>query len=356
MATNRLHTRVEVRYPGARGRIRLRGDREPLSWKDEPLEPTAVQGDRHLFDVELPDGSLLEFKPLLEERWSCGRNYTIQSGATLVVDPHFERTFGRLESDLQSLHSPELGRDVKFRVFLPPSYDELEEKRFPVLYAQDGQSLFTDHPDPIDGRSWRMDDALNELCELDAMEEIVVVAVWTDVDRLEMLSPTRDKTYGGGDGPRYRDFLADRLKPVIDTRYRTKPGRATTALIGSSMGGLFSFFAAWTRSNVFGRAACLSSSFWWDDRAMTREVEKGSCPLPRPFLYLDSGAAKSGFTEDANLRDGYHHTMALRHALVSHCYVPGESLETLAFAGLSHDSASWASRLAIPLQVLFPKR
>jgi predicted alpha/beta superfamily hydrolase len=122
------------------------------------------------------------------------------------------------------------------------------------------------------------------------------------------------------------------------------------------MGGLFSFFAAWTRGNVFGRAACLSSSFWWDGRCMVKEVQKGSCPLPRPWLYIDSGAAKGRFEEDANLRDGYHHTLALRTALVEHCYVAGENIHALAFAGMSHNNASWASRLAIPLQLLFPRR
>jgi hypothetical protein len=89
---------------------------------------------------------------------------------------------------------------------------------------------------------------------------------------------------------------------------------------------------------------------------MVREVQKGSCPLPRPWLYIDSGAAKNALTEDANLRDGFEHTAALRTALVSHCYVPGENVHSLAFAGLSHDNDSWASRLAIPLQLLFPRR
>jgi len=88
---------------------------------------------------------------------------------------------------------------------------------------------------------------------------------------------------------------------------------------------------------------------------MVREVQKGVCPLPRPKLYIDSGAARSAFEEDANLRDGYHHTVALRSALVSHCYVPGDNLHMLAFAGSSHNNASWAARVAIPLQLLFPR-
>ncbi|HSB62887.1 MAG TPA: alpha/beta hydrolase-fold protein, partial [Thermoanaerobaculia bacterium] len=142
--------------------------------------------------------------------------------------------------------------------------------------------------------------------------------------------------------------------PYVDTFFRTRRERADTAVMGSSMGGLFSFFAAWTRSDVFGKAACLSSSFWWNRRWMVRETEKDFCPLPPPLFYVDSGAARNATEEDANLRDGYHHTMALRKALVGHCYVPGMNLHVLAFPGHRHDNASWAARLGIPLQLLFP--
>ena len=89
---------------------------------------------------------------------------------------------------------------------------------------------------------------------------------------------------------------------------------------------------------------------------MVRETQKGYCPAPPPVLYLDSGAASSTFEEDANARDGLHHTAALRQSLISHCYVPGTNLHTLAFPGHRHHSASWGARLAVPLQLLFPRR
>ena len=345
-------TTIRITYPAAAEPISLRGT-APLSW-EESIPATVVDGDLHTFELEAEPGTLIEFKPLRGEFWSRGRNHSVLSGESLELEPYFGEHRGRLEDEVYTLHSPQLGYEVRFRVFLPPSYDELPTKRYPVLYAQDGQSLFT--PDPIDGRSWEMDDALNELYELDVIEEIIVIALVTDTRRLEMLSPVPDAAHGGGSGPLYRDFLIEHLKPQIDGKYRTHPGREDTALIGSSMGGLFSFFAAWSRPDVFGKAACLSGSFWWGDRFMIHEVQKGSCPLPRPWLYLDSGAARSPFEEDANLRDGFHHTTALRNALVDHCYLPGASLHMLAFAGMSHNNSSWAARLGIPLQLLFPRR
>lgn len=350
-----MKTVIEVRYPPGRGAISLRGNVAPLSWS-KSFAATRSDGDRHFFEV-MSECTLVEFKPYREDgRFACGRNYSVQAGQTIVVEPYFDTPLGSFEGVKRTLESPQLGRTLTYEIFLPPSYMELPGRRYPVLYAQDGQQVFSTGRDPFDGSSWRMDDSLNELYDLAAMEEILVVGIHTSEQRLEMLSPTPDPEHGGGLGPKYLSFIIDTLKPLIDRTYRTMPGREDTGLMGSSMGGLFSFFGAWTRPGTFGKAACLSSSFWWADRSMIRQVEEGGCPLPRPLLYLDSGAARSAFERDANLRDGYHDTLAMRQALVSHCYTPGQNVYTLAFAGMSHNNASWASRLAVPLQLMFPMR
>jgi len=205
-------TTIEVHYP-RRGALGLRGSAAPLDW-EVSIPPNERDGERHVFTLDLPEGAVLELKPVLDgERFSTGRNYNVLAGDALVLHPTFDKTCGTLEDEVRSIHSPQLGKDVRYRVFLPPSYHEHEERRYPVLYAQDGQALFTKSPDPIDGTSWRMDAALDELWELGAMEETLVVAVYTDYGRLEMLSPTVDERHGGGDAPKYRDFLIETLKP-----------------------------------------------------------------------------------------------------------------------------------------------
>lgn len=351
-----LKTTIEIHYPPSLGQIGLRGSEAPLSWT-QTLEPTRISGHQHLFEVDLPDGALLEFKPIRDDRhWSLERNFSVLAGEHVAVEPYFDRSRSSIEAFVRTMNSAELGRAVAFQVLLPPSYDEHDDKRYPVLYAQDGQALFTTGADPIDGTSWRMDATIDELYEIGALEEILVVGIHTTQERMEMLSPTPDPKHGGGHGQRYLDFLVGTLKPWIDRMYRTRPESESTALLGASMGGLFSFYAAWTRSDVFGKAACLSGSFWWDRRSMVREVQRGSCPVPRPRLYIDSGAARTHFEEDANARDGLHHTIALRQALLTHCYVAGDNLHTLAFPGLRHDNVSWGVRLPIPLQLLFPRR
>lgn len=338
-------TTILVRYPRVLGEVGLRGS-PPLSWRETTF-PVRLEGSTRVFHLELPEGASVDLKPVhADGRFAAGRNAMVLAGEAISLEPRFEEK-GVLDATPRSIFSPQLGRLMRFRVLLPPGYGERDATRYPVLYAQDGQSLFGDG-------SWRLDETLSMLWSLGAMEEAIVVAVHTDQDRLALLSPWPDPEHGGGDGPKYRDFLVETLKPYVDVFFRTRRGRGETALLGSSMGGLFSFHAAWTRPDVFGRAACLSGSFWWSRRRLVREVAGGGCPNPRPFFYIDSGAAKDPFAEDANLRDGYHHTIALRAALTGHCYESGKDLHLLAFPGHAHDTASWAARLAVPLQLLFP--
>jgi enterochelin esterase-like enzyme len=343
-------TIVEVFYPPHRGKIGIRGSFAPLSW-DHTQAPDEQDGDRHVFRVALPKGELLELKVVRnEEEWAGGRNYTVHDGDNLQLEPYFEWTSVRLEAPA-TLEIE--GRTLRFQVLLPPSYGEQENKRYPVLYAQDGQSLWSSSGDPFG--VWNLDAELDRLYDLGAIEEIIVVGIDTSEDRTERLSPMVDKEYGGGQAGAHLAAIVDHLIPHINASYRTRPAREHTGVLGSSMGGLFSFYAAWTRPDVFGKAACLSSSFWWADRAMVRLVQGDACPAPRPLLYIDSGAAWSALERDVSARDGFHHTRSMFRALTAHCYTAGVDLHRFVYTGATHDAPSWQARIAVPLQILFPQ-
>lgn len=345
-------TRIEVDYPVSRGLVSLHGADTDLGLEVEAA-PTQASGRKQLFELDLPDGALVEFKLRRDDgEWAAGRNGWVLAGESICVAPVFERSFGTLEPR-DSLRFGRFDRDLEFQLLLPPSYGERADKRYPVLYAQDGQAAF--EPDPVDGRSLELDSTLGELWELGAASELIVVAIRTDRDRTELLTPTLDtRVPGGGDASAYRDWIISTLMPHVAARYRTLAGPENASLLGSSMGGLFSLFAAWTRPDVFGRAASLSGSFWWDDRWMIREVRRRRAPDPRPWIYLDSGAASSPFEGSPSRSDGLHHVSALHGALVEKGMVAGRDLHLLSFAGMEHGNAAWSARLAIPLQLMFP--
>jgi predicted alpha/beta superfamily hydrolase len=67
---------------------------------------------------------------------------------------------------------------------------------------------------------------------------------------------------GAGEGKPYTDFIVKNLKPLIDARYLTLPGRADTAVMNSSMGGLASHYAIAQYPQVFGKAGVFSPAYW----------------------------------------------------------------------------------------------
>jgi predicted alpha/beta superfamily hydrolase len=341
-------TIVRVRYPEERGQIGLRGD-APLSW-DETLAATSRAGDHWRFELEAPEHELVELKLVRnEDDWQEGRNYVVHAGDQIDIEPYFDRAAPEL-LDPQTVGEGEGALD--FRVLLPPSYVEQTSKRYPVLYVLDGQSLWSTSEDPFG--VWNLDSTLEGLFELHAMAEILVVAIDTGDRRADRLSPVPDEDGEGGRADLLLRAIVEDLVPLIDRDFRTKSSREDRGVMGSSLGGLFAFFAAWSRSDVFGKAACLSSSFWWADRWMVKEAARGPAPSPLPSIYVDSGAAKNPHEDDPALRDGFHHTRSMYRALLRRGYAPGSNLHRLTFAGESHNAAAWAARVALPLQLLFP--
>lgn len=348
-------TIIEVRYPQRDHdgiRIGLRGSHAPLSWQHTE-HAREIQGDRHIFRLHVPRGEIVELKVVRDDGkeadWASGRNYAVHGGDHLHITPSFDRATSRLDEKftLDLRDGP-----VAIEVLLPPSYDEQHTRDYQVIYALDGQALYSTSTDSFG--VWNLEHTLDGLYELSAMEEVIIVGVHTAERRLARLSPIADSTHGGGDGRAFLDDLVNIVRPHISSKYRVREGRENTGILGSSMGGLFAFFAAWTRPEVFGRAACLSSSFWWSNRWAPRFVESSEPTGERAVLYLDSGAARDPNDPDPNVRDGFVHTRSMFRALVRRGYTPGTDLHRMAFLGHAHEPSAWGSRVATPLQLLFP--
>lgn len=175
-------------------------------------------------------------------------------------------------SNVLVLHSkfpvPQLGRTRRIWAYLPPDY-WFSMRHYPVIYMLDGQNLFDDESS-FSGE-WGVDEALNRLFFSPSHvnsngERLACIIIGIDnggVHRTDEYSPWKNAEYGGGEGNLFLDFITDNLKPYIDEHLRTVPGRKDTGIIGSSMGGLFTLFAALGRPNVFGMAGVFSPSLWF---------------------------------------------------------------------------------------------
>jgi predicted alpha/beta superfamily hydrolase len=157
---------------------------------------------------------------------------------------------------------PQLKSRRRISVLLPWDYAQHPERRYPVLYLQDGQNLFEDGA-PYG--TWGVDKQLAALAEQGKGDLIVVAIDHGGKERIREFSPYElPRWTGGGEGlgREYAAFLAETLKPYIDSQFRTLTDRAHTGVGGSSMGGLISIYAGVMYPQVFSKFMIFSPSLW----------------------------------------------------------------------------------------------
>ena len=155
---------------------------------------------------------------------------------------------------------PALDRLRTVRLYLPPSY-HTSKKHYPVIYMHDAQNLFDDQT--AFAGEWAVDESLNLLAEKHGFE-VIVVGIDNGGDfRMNEMSPWKNKRFGVAQGKQYMDFIIEVVKPYIDTNYRSKSERLSTAIIGSSMGGLISHYAVHAYPDVFSKAGIFSPAYWY---------------------------------------------------------------------------------------------
>ena len=200
-----------------------------------------------------------------------------------------------------SFAMPQLGRTRRVWVYLPPGY-ATSRARYPVIYMADGQNVF-DEATGYAGE-WGVDETLDSLSARGERDAIVVAVDHGDTHRLDEYDPWKatNPKYGGGEGEAYVRFLVETLKPYVDAHYRTRAERASTAIVGSSMGGLISLYAALTRPEVFGRAGVFSCACWIardSVYALARRFRARRSAAPR--LYFVVGGEEAA--DDEPVRD-----------------------------------------------------
>jgi predicted alpha/beta superfamily hydrolase len=173
-----------------------------------------------------------------------------------------------------------------------------------------------------------------------AADEVIVVGIDNTPDRIPEYTPCCDPKYGGGKLDAYGAFIVETVKPYIDRSYRTLPGKDTTAIMGSSLGGIASVAIAQRYPHIFSKAGGVSSSFWWNNGALISKVPER---IPVKF-YLDAGTSDDGLEDSTKMRD----------ALLAKGYRESEDLMFFKAEGGKHNEASWAARVEKPLTWFFP--
>jgi predicted alpha/beta superfamily hydrolase len=249
---------------------------------------------------------------------------------------------GRVER-ITDFKSAIFGNTREITIHLPAGYDDRVDRRYPTLYAQDGQNLVDPHRSFIPGQHWRITEAADAaIGERTASPMIIVAVDHAGVGRIDEFTPTHDKRHkGSGRADDYARLLIEELKPVIDERFRTLPGE--NGVLGSSLGGLVSLYLLLKRRDVFSRAAVMSPSVWWDGKAILRTAAEFAGPPPR--LWLDIGGREG--------KEALNDVRLLRDVLMKKEW-PKKNFFYYEDRRGDHSERAWSRRVRRALEFLFP--
>ena len=192
-----------------------------------------------------------------------------------------------------TIDAPQLKSSKKIWLYLPKSY-AMSTKRYPVLYMHDAQNLF-DAKTSYAGE-WNIDETLDSI-----HAQVIIIGIEHGGDkRMEELTPFKHEKYGGGNANNYLDFIVTTLKPYVDKTYRTKTSSKNTAIFGSSLGGLVSFYAALQYPEVFGKVGCFSPAFWFNRKEITAMTENTTSFKTKVYFLCGDNEGDDDVIRDLN--------------------------------------------------------
>ena len=144
------------------------------------------------------------------------------------------------------------------------------------MYMQDGRNLFFPQ-EAFMGQDWGVEDSLALLNGMNAIQQMMIVGICS-ADR------TNEYTYPGYE--HYGRSVVEEIKPYIDANFRTRTGPQTTGVMGSSLGGVVSFYMGWQWPEVFGNVGSLSGTFTFKDNLIERVLHEERRDAR---FYIDTG-------------------------------------------------------------------
>lgn len=249
-----------------------------------------------------------------------------------------------------------LGSKRRITVWLPPQYRADLQSHFPVVYLLDGQNVF-DNQRAAFGIEWRADETAKEFAQRPDPKPLILVAIDNSKDRFDEYTPVADVISGntvGGKADAYLQFVANELKPWVDKQYRTDRSPESTAIVGSSLGGLFVLNALHKRPDVFTRGAAMSPSLFWGNAHALDVFSKPLEPGPtnsKQRLWIDMGTLEGKSLQGQ--------TQAIEQAkelttLIQQQQPQRFDVGFLIDQDAKHNETAWAKRLPTALEFLFP--
>lgn len=160
-------------------------------------------------------------------------------------------------------------RECGVRAWVP---EHAEGARLPMLIVLDGSGV---------SEWFQVDSTIAALAAEHRIEPWIVLAIESASDRNQVLARP--------DGQLAR-FIAREILPAAREALPWREGRAWTAILGYSYGGLSAVASGIAEPDVFGRVIAMSPSLWVQERAIMQRFEDARVLPSR--LWIDVGSAE----------------------------------------------------------------
>jgi enterochelin esterase-like enzyme len=253
--------------PQAR-RVELTG--EFNQWgRDGQAIPMASLGPSGFFyhTMQLSEPARLEYKFIIDGEWQldpfCPNridNGLGEANSYFIVGDFQEPAELQWRDDIRhgrveqfEFSSKRLDNTRRVYVYLPAAYGDDPAQRFGSLYVHDGGEYL---------ERAKLANVLDNLIADGNIPALVTVMV-DPVNRME--------EYWVNNG--YREFLCQELLPRIEERYRILSDRKARGVMGASLGGLISVYAALSRPDLFSLVAGQSSALMLEEQKLAALVQ-----------------------------------------------------------------------------------
>jgi predicted alpha/beta superfamily hydrolase len=239
-------------------------------------------------------------------------------------------------------------------VWLPPGYDEPEnaERRYPVLYLQDGQTVF-EQPPGVPGE-WRADETATELVRTGRIEPLIIVAIPNaGMNRTPEYLPVSGPRNAEPHADEYVSFVLREVMPRVERAFRIETGPEHTGIGGASLGGLVSLYAATRHPEVFGRVLAESPSLVLGERALWKDLF-GSVRRWPERVYIGMGGREASQDPGGQDENQKHVDAAAALDSLVAGHVSAADHKLVIDPEAIHNENAWAARFPAALEFLFP--
>ncbi len=187
------------------------------------------------------------------------------------------------------------GYNKKIWIWTPADYSATDSKKYKTLYIMDGQNLFdADHSDSYGG--WQVTDAVESLMANGGRGMIIVGIDNGNAKRDSELTPDIGNVkpmyvneFSDRTGDAFSKFVVNKVMPYVQSNYNSSTDAKDNAIIGSSSGGLESFYIGMENMDKFGHIGALSPAFaLFDENVWDTYLSKydlTSENMPRLYIY-----------------------------------------------------------------------